>query len=34
METKLQKAIIYDNVPEGTVLLNKDNNEDENTKKN
>ena len=31
---KVAKAIIYDNVPEGTVLLNKDNNEDENTKKN
>ena len=30
---KVAKAIIYDNVPEGTVLLNKDNNEDENTKK-
>ena len=30
---KVAKAIIYDNAPEGTVLLNKDNNEDENTKK-
>ena len=30
---KVAKAIIYDNVPEGTVILNKDNNEDENTKK-
>lgn len=30
---KVAKAIIYDNVPEGTVLLNKDNNEDENTKR-
>ena len=30
---KVAKAIIYDNIPEGTVLLDKDNKEDENTKK-
>ena len=30
---KVAKAIIYDNITEGTVLLDKDNKEDENTKK-